>query len=260
MIRQLPIVVGVAAIVALTVVQSLMSDRFISTNVTAEQRAALLKQVPMSFGEWEGKNLEVTEEVRDTAGAVGCVSRLYQNTRTGAVARLWLIVGHARDISAHTPDICYKGSGFAMRSDRSSQFSFNDKANFFTNTFIKEDVSGRNLERVFWAWYNPKPDQSVEWEVHDNPRYYYGNVRALFKMYFASQMRDLNETTDESTAAKFGKDFLPVINNILLKSDIGADEEAADATFAAPAGTPASSAPASETTAAKLPAADAPAK
>jgi hypothetical protein len=231
MMSQLPVIVGVVAIVVLTVVQGLMTDRLVDTNVTAEQRAQLLKDVPKEFGEWTSKDLEVTEEVRDTSGAVGCVSRAYRNSRTGDTVRLWIIVGHARAIGAHTPDICYRGSGFTMRSPISSLYSFEyegrkEKADFWTNTFIKEDsLSGRHLVRVFWAWYNPKPGKPIVWQAERDPFAAFGNTRALFKMYFSSDMRDLNETTEESPAMKFGKEFLPKIEQVLLNSTIRAPND-----------------------------------
>jgi hypothetical protein len=234
MSRYLPIVFGVVAIVSLTVVQSLMSDRFVDSNVTAEQRAKLLANVPKEFGDWQGEDLEVAAEVRDTAGAVGCVSRMYSNLRTGEQVRLWLIVGHARDISAHTPDVCFPSSGFSQRSMTPSLYHFTytgqtdpTNARFWTNTFVKEDsFAGRRLERVFWGWYNPKPGAPVVWTAESNPRWVFGNTRALFKMYFTSEMRDVNETTEESPAQKFGAEFLPIIERILGESDIRAAEDA----------------------------------
>ncbi|MEX2317715.1 MAG: exosortase-associated EpsI family protein [Pirellulales bacterium] len=239
MFRNLHVILGVVVIVGLTVVQSLMSDRFVETNVTAEQRAKLLEQVPENFGEWTGQNLEVDATTRDTAGAVGCINRAYVNRRTNEVVGLWLIVGHARDISVHTPDVCFAGSGFSMRSPTSSLYPFEypgkrQNADFWTNTFVKEDFSGRELTRVFWAWYNPKQGAPVEWRAETNPRWKFGNSRALFKMYFTSAMRDLSETTEDSAAAKFGREFLPIINGILAQSDIrtpsgtGASSESAE--------------------------------
>jgi hypothetical protein len=238
MLRYLPVAVAVVAIVSLTVVQSLMSDRFVDSNVTAEQRAKLLKNVPIEVGEWRGTDLDVTEEVRDTAGAVGCVSRTYRNGRTGEEVSLWIIVGHARDVSAHTPEICYRGSGFAMRSDINALYPFSypeqtQKAEFWTNTFVKEDVAGRQLVRVFWAWYNPKPGDPVSWQAAKDPRWTFGNTRALFKMYFTSSMKDPNEPTDLSAAAKFGREFLPKIEQVLSQSDIRAPADESDAAAAA---------------------------
>jgi hypothetical protein len=238
MLRYLPVIISVVAIVSLTVVQSLMSDRFVDSNVTAEQRAQLLKEVPMKFGEWEGKDLDVDAQTRDTAGAVGAVNRVYRNTRTRDEVRLWLIVGHARDVSVHTPEICFPSSGFSMRSTTSSLYVFpsqEQKADFWTNTFTKEDMNGRELVRVFWAWYNPIQGQPVEWRAESNARWKFGNSRALFKMYFTSAMRKVDETTEESAAAKFGREFLPEINGILAQSDIRSPGEPAKAEAAVPA-------------------------
>jgi hypothetical protein len=236
----LPVIFGVVAIVGLTVVQSLMTDRFVDSNVTAEQRAKLLEQVPLDLNEWKGEDERVSEDVRDTAGAVGCVSRIYTSQRTGERVKLWLIVGHARDISAHTPDVCFPSAGFSQRAPGHSLYTFvyeeqddPGDAKFWTNTFVKEDsLAGRRLERVFWAWYNPKPGAPVVWEASSNARWTYGNTRALFKMYFTSEMKDVDETTEESPAQKFGVEFLPVIEKILGQSDIRATD---DGKTAAPA-------------------------
>jgi hypothetical protein len=229
MSRYLPIVVGVVTIVVLTVVQSVMSDRFSDTNVTAEQRKLLLDKVPKEFGDWVGEDQEVTEDVRETAGAVGCVNRVYRNTRSGEQVRLWLIVGHAKDIIRHTPNICYRASGFTMRSENSALYPFVDAypgqtqpAEFFTNTFVKEDgFSGRELVRVFWSWYKPSPDGSVVWQAKDSPRMAFGNTRALFKMYFTSVMRDPGETTEDSPCVRFGREFLPEVEKALTETKVG---------------------------------------
>jgi hypothetical protein len=55
-------------------------------------------------------------------------------------------------------------------------------------------------------------------------------------MYFSSEMKDINETTEESPAQKFGKEFLPIIETILSDSDIRTEEDSATAAAkAAPA-------------------------
>ena len=222
MSRYLPIVLGVVAIVGLTIPQFIMTDRWADTNVTALQQAELLRNVPMTIGNWHGEDMPVDETVRDTAGAIGAVSRVYRNVRTGESVDLWLIVGHGRPISAHTPNICYRSAGFEMRAPESSLYPmvFPDQpeAPFLTNTFFKEDVTGRRLIRVFWSWYNPKADEdlsTVEWEAPSNSRWHFGNTRALYKMYFTSEMRDPMETAEESPCLRFAREFLPVVNQAL---------------------------------------------
>jgi hypothetical protein len=225
MTRYLPIVLGVLAIVGLTIPQIRMSDRFAGTNVSAEQRAELLKSIPRKIGDWQGEDMEIDETVRETAGAVGAVSRVYRNSRTGDKVDLWLIVGHGRVISAHTPNICYRASGFEMRAPENSlypmQVDGEREAPFWTNTFFKEDIlTKRSMIRVFWSWYNTEEEAhkgQVVWEAPPNARWYFGNTRALYKMYFTSQMKDPLETADESACLRFAKDFLPVVNNALAE-------------------------------------------
>jgi hypothetical protein len=220
--RYLPIALGVLLIVGLTIVQARMTDRLAGANVTAEQRAELLKNVPKNIGDWKGTDLPIDEAVKKTAGAVGAVSRQYRNARTGEVVDLWLIVGHGRAISAHTPDICYRSSGFSARASENSVYPMmmEDESSvpFLTNTFFREDVTGRRLVRVFWSWYNTENkdhEGKVVWEAPSNSRWYFGNTRALYKMYFTSQMRDQAETAEQSPCVGFAKEFIPVVNEAL---------------------------------------------
>jgi hypothetical protein len=224
MSRYLPIVLGVLTIVGLTIPQFIMTDRWADANVSAEQQAELLDNVPKNIGNWHGEDMPVDETVRETAGAIGAISRVYRNVRTGETVDLWLIVGHGRAISAHTPNICYRASGFEMRAPESSLYPMvfpgQREAPFLTNTFFKEDVTGRRLVRVFWSWYNTENDEhegKVVWEAPSNSRWYFGNTRALYKMYFTSEMRDPGETAEESACLRFARDFLPVVNQALAR-------------------------------------------
>jgi hypothetical protein len=243
MSRYLPIVLGILAIVGLTIPQIRMSDRFADTNFSAEQQTKLLDRIPMRINDWQGEDIPVDSTVRQTAGAVGAISRIYRNVRTGDKVDLWLIVGHGRVIAAHTPNICYQASGFEMRAAENSLYpmAFTDPPSpFLTNTFFKEDKSGRRLVRVFWSWYNPESEENgnkVVWEAPSNSRWHFGNTRALYKMYFTSEMRDPLETTELSACLRFAREFLPVVNDALAQVNLGAapsNASADDATAAAP--------------------------
>ena len=122
----------------------------------------------------------------------------------------------------HTPDVCYPSSGFTTRAPENSlqPFVFDKKnmGEFYTNTFVKEDSLGRQLIRVFWAWYKPSDDGTVEWKAPKVVRWEFGNAPSLFKLYFTSNMRDFRETTEESPCMKFAKEFLPVVDKALSTS------------------------------------------
>ncbi len=222
MARSLPILLGVVLIVGLTIPQIRMTDRLSGTNVSAEQCAELLSLVPKDIGDWHGEDKPVDPSVRKKAGAVGAVSREYRNSRTGERVDLWLIVGHSREVSFHTPDVCYPGAGFEARGKENSLYPLvmqgMPETPMWTNTFFKEDASGRRLIRVFWTWYNPKSSANpgqVVWEAPTNPRWQFGNARALYKMYFTSEMRDQMETAEQSACLRFAKDFLPEVDKAL---------------------------------------------
>jgi hypothetical protein len=224
MLAYLPIAAGVLIIVGLTYVQFEMTDRLSAPTVTAEQRAELLKNIPDKIGDWHGTNIAIDENVRQTAGAVGAVQRKYRNVRTNEEVDLWLIVGRGREVARHTPDVCYRSSGFTARSAENSPYFMEQddgtSVQFLTNTFYRDDITGRRLIRVFWTWYdsaNAKEKDKIVWEVHSNPTWYFGNTRALFKMYFTSAMRDPMETADKSPCLNFAREFLPVVNNALLE-------------------------------------------
>jgi hypothetical protein len=182
----------------------------------------LLKNVPKKIGDWHGEDLPENKTIREVAGAVGAVERVYRNIRTNEKVKLWLIVGHARDVSRHTPNSCYPAAGFEQRAPENSlypmEFPGVPKAPFWTNTFFKEDIEGRQLERVFWSWYNPQASEAkVVWEAPENSKWHFGNARAIFKMYFSSQMRELGETPEQSACLRFAREFMPVVNQALAE-------------------------------------------
>lgn len=230
MTRYLPIATGVLVIVGLTIWQAKLTDRLAGSNVKAEQCAKLLELVPKDIGDWHGEDKPIDERVRQVAGAIGAISRGYHNTRTGEQVDLWLIVGHSRDVSFHTPDVCFPGAGFEAYGKESGNYSIvveglSDTPTF-TNRFFKSDITGQQLVRVFWTWYNPAAHEDksqVIWEAPGNPRTHFGNARALYKMYFTSRMRDGSETAEESAGIHFAKDALPVIGKALktFQSNLG---------------------------------------
>ena len=219
MLRYVPLLLGVLAIAGFTIVEGRMSGRWQGSDMTEEQFTELLKNVPMDINEWHGEDLPVDDQVKETAGARGYVSRSYRNAITGDTVTIWLIVGHSKDVVRHTPDVCYPSSGFKTMAPENSRetFAFEDQppADFYTNKFVKEDATGRQLVRVFWSWYKPAEDGTVNWKAPEIVRWEFGNASSLYKLYFTSQMRDYRETTDESACRKFAEEFLPMVDKAL---------------------------------------------
>ncbi|MEM8943808.1 MAG: exosortase-associated EpsI family protein [Planctomycetota bacterium] len=219
MIRtMLPAVLGLAAILGLTLYENLyIKDRWAKPGIEAAEMGKRFEQVPLSIGDWEGEDLPVQEVIQQTAGAVNYVSRRYVHTRTGKHVTLWLIVGHSRDITRHTPNICYPAAGFRpVGSTLPHVIDLADgkEARFFTAEYEKEDMTGRTTQRVFWTFNHPEKDQ---WDAPtDGARWEYGLSRALYKMYFTSPVLSDDEIIEDSVALDFAEEMLPEIDKALF--------------------------------------------
>jgi len=221
----LPIVLAVLLVVSLTWVDASISDRWQDTNINAAEFDALFKQVPRDIGAWEGVELPVDDLVKKTAGAVSYVSRSYTHMTTGQRVIVWLIVGHSRDICRHTPNICRPNSGYTQLGSQTThriEAEGQEPAVFHTAKFEKQDMFGKSVERVFWAW--NRPDIKL-WEAPSSSRLHYGNSRALYKLYFTSDVMGDETTVGKNVAVKFAELMLPKINAALFSEEKAPAEE-----------------------------------
>jgi hypothetical protein len=174
----------------------------------------------MKVGAWVGTEKEEDALTLEQAGAVNHVSRTYINSQTNDRVDLWLIVGHARDICRHTPDICYPSHGFAQMGSRlKHQIDAGDEtATFFTAKFRDESaMDGQQRTRVFWAWNGNNPQKEQEkWEAPERQKLHFGNNTALYKMYFTAQMEAVDEPVEDSKAIEFAELMIPEVNRALF--------------------------------------------
>lgn len=249
-----PVAVTVILIASMTFWESIYSDRFTSSSVTAAEFGKRFANLPKEIGPWVGVDVPVAEETLKIAGAVNHVNRRYTNIETKDEVDLWLVVGHSRDISRHTPDICYPSHGFSMDGVQLKQeitpADGGKKANFHTARFKQESSLGHGgpLKRVFWAW-NPNYKDQVDWVAPESSRLEFGNNTALYKLYFTSPMKERDESVADNTAVKFAELALPVINETLFPTaattpTVPSGEALAPAAGEAPAATAETPAPA----------------
>ncbi len=215
-----PVAVTVVLIAGLTYWEGIYSDRFVSSSVDAAEFGKRFAKVPSKIGDWVGEDRPEDAATLEVAGAVSHVSRRYVNSETTAKVDLWLIVGHARDVCRHTPDICYPSHGFAQLGNTVKQrieVPGEEPATFFTAKFRDESEQGGEVVRVFWAWNGNRPDKDQDdWEAPDYQKQHFGNNRALYKMYFTASMKDKDEPVSDNAAIEFGKLMIPVVNRALF--------------------------------------------
>ncbi len=235
MIRTIiPATLGLIAIVGLSLYENIkIKDRWGEPTIKAEQLAERFSNVPMEIGDWVGQDMPVDEVTRKTAGAVGYVSRVYKNPVTEQYVELWLIVGHSRDITRHTPDICRVSQGYRPVSTQLRhpvKLDNGETAEFFTAKYEKEDEIDRYIDRVFWTFNHPEKNK---WEAPagtQGPRWHYGLSRALYKLYFTSRVDHDEQTIQDSVALEFAELMLPAIDAALFpKGEMASEAETTEA-------------------------------
>ena len=224
MTRYIPVVAGVLLIVGLTIVQAEMTDRLAESNVTAEQQAELLKLVPKSFGDWHGEDKPVDPNVKEKAGSVGAaVSRNYRNARTGERVDLWLIVGHARDISAHTPDICYPGSGFEARAKENGLYPFvvNGQGNVVFDQYVLQGRCDRATIAPRFLDVVQSDAKRIKGRLCGKRRKTLVGISAIrghfTRCISRAKCATRMETAEQSACIHFARDFLPEVDKALTK-------------------------------------------
>jgi hypothetical protein len=174
-------VLATLLVVGATAVQGVWTERWSGRNVAAElQRAAELleSRFPERFGEWEFvKELPSDPQQLERAGAVGHISRLFTNKKTGAKVSAFIVCATPHDASGHTPDRCYPGAGFEIAEAEHRQsipLADNRNAETFTGTFRK---TGQTL-RVFWTY-----GVARGWLAPQIARIELAGTSAVYKLY-----------------------------------------------------------------------------
>lgn len=211
--RYLAIFLAVVLILSLAVVQGDWSNRWGDTTRQAELLVERLAGVPNELGDWVGEELQQNERALEVSGAVGHISRSYRNASTGERVSLFLVTGHARIVSLHTPDRCYPASGFSQVGDqiRYTVEAEGTRSDFYTTIFRKSTPEGLQNVRVFWTW-----GHDSKWQAPDRPHRAFAGVGALYKLYMVSAITEGKTKAEESPCAAFGELFLPVIDQALF--------------------------------------------
>jgi hypothetical protein len=171
----LPIVAAVLLMGVSAYYQGMWSERwgeFPELQIFAKQ----IHAVPMTIGEWEGKDTgESNERVKKISGSQAEFNRVYRNP-AGEEVRVMLMCARFRDIFYHSPDLCYPAAGFEMLNP--PQQVVIDEAEFFTTTFRKTDpATGTHDERGYWTW-----TADGRWSAPSNARLEFAGERALYKL------------------------------------------------------------------------------
>ncbi len=86
-----------------------------------------LAEFPMQVGDWQGKDVEMSEATKKIAGNDDYISRQYVNSRTGQAVYVYVAFsGRPRNMRGHRPQVCYKGAGWDNTESRPVEFKLAD--------------------------------------------------------------------------------------------------------------------------------------
>jgi hypothetical protein len=162
-----------------------------------------LTSLPMTIGEWDGRDPEQPSEA--VPGVVGCLQRSYTNRVSGATVILALVCGRPGPVSIHTPDSCYTASGYKVGLQ--STVAVGPKVDFWTADAVRTKATEETRLRIFWAW-----NTGAGWTAPDDARTAFARYPVLHKLYVLRELNSLAEPIKDDPALVFMRALLPELD------------------------------------------------
>ena len=169
--------ITVIAVLAMTISTAVAHGVVTARWKGGRDAALVMPEVPVAIGDWVGS--EDNTDIDDPG--LKNLTRRYIHARTGRSFLMSLTVGHPGLTAVHTPEYCYRGSGYDQIGPverRAADVKGGPPAAFWTTQFGKKTATGPEKIRVFWAW-----SSGQGWAAPDSPRFHYLGKPSLFKLY-----------------------------------------------------------------------------
>jgi hypothetical protein len=214
--RSIPLVTGLAIVVAVAVVQGVWTQRW---QKSAELEAAVerLSRAPGNLATWTAETSDLDDDLLASAGAQGAWLRRYTDARTGASVQIIVLCGKPGKMSVHRPEYCYRGAGYNMLADPIRyQIPAEPPAECWTTKFRKEEPTGDVALRIFWTWFG-----DGVWRAPDSPRLAFAHLPALYKLYAIRELPSRPERLEQDPTLDLLERLLPCLAEALAGYDNG---------------------------------------
>jgi hypothetical protein len=177
----------------------------------------LLAKLDVPLGDWQpGPATPVNE--RDIPKGTQATSRQFLNEKANKRAVASVTCGTPGVVAAHTPDVCFLGSGYKLKNPPSKQtlsLAGGGSVTFYVADFEKTSASGTEAVRCRWAW-----TADGTWYAPDYPRLFFAksqvNLPVLYKLYVVHPIGDEDLTKNDpyrtlaaDLAAALGRQLAP---------------------------------------------------
>jgi hypothetical protein len=158
---------------------------------------------------------EEFQEVRpiDMPEKTKMVSRVFRNRTEKAGAVVSITSGHPGIVAVHTPDLCYLGSGYKLRTavkKETVELITGDSAEFYVAEFSKNTTLGLEVIRVRWTW-----TSDGKWQAPDYPRWLFGRATQLHKVYIVQPVSSHDRLTADEGFRNFVAALMPELSRHL---------------------------------------------
>ncbi|HEY1381809.1 MAG TPA: exosortase-associated EpsI family protein [Gemmataceae bacterium] len=167
----------VIAVLALTVTTAAAHGVVTCRWTGGRDETPAIPPIPNTIGEWVGSDDDTDIDEPHLAH----LTRRYTHARTGRSMLVSLTVGHPGLTGVHTPEYCYRGSGYdqvGRTERRPAEVKGGPPAAFWTTQFQKKTPTGTEQLRIFWAW-----SAGQGWVAPSAPRWHFLGKPSLYKLY-----------------------------------------------------------------------------
>lgn len=211
MVRFVPAVAAVVLVILSGVVHGLITDRWASSEepIRAVER---FDRISLKLGDWQGQRLPL--DAAQLGGPTGGFYGKYANARDGRTVTVFLVAGRPGPVSEHTPDVCYKASGFRVGSTQRfalPQDAAAPPAEFWTSQLVKTGSAAEMSLRIFWAW-----SSTGAWSAPDNPRFTFASRPALYKLYVIRELPNPNDSLEDEPCIDLMRQLMPELRKALF--------------------------------------------
>lgn len=167
-----------------------------------------IRGLPAVLGSWRGEEGDADPATLRHAGIAGGILRRYRDSLSGAVVSALLVCGRPGPVAVHTPDVCYRASGYQVEFGPAEA-----PGGFLVATMVRTDTPVPERLQVSWSW-----NAGDRWEAPANPRSEFGARPYLYKLYVVRPMVGPPGAASEA-ADRFCRDLAQDLVSKLRVSD-----------------------------------------
>jgi Protein of unknown function (DUF3485) len=215
-LRVLSYLAALVIVIASGIISGSWTDRW-STSGQLAARVAELDRVPMTIGDWQGRALALDRRSIAIGEIAGYLNRRYENWRNGEAVSVLLVCGRPGPIWAHTPEVCYAGGGYEPSTRRTkvavAAGARPQPDEFWSIDLLKRGTIASEHLRILYAW-----NADGTWRASASPRWDFGGMPALYKLYVIRDVAGAKEQTGTDPAVAFARQFLPALRDVLFST------------------------------------------